>query len=83
MEWAIRWGSPASCLSLGLNYKRPKLRRIVSDPAGMVGVVKCRDRLTRVWIECVSRVRCWIAAVVNARLAMRAFTATTLGDEDG
>jgi putative resolvase len=35
----------------GLNGKRPKLRRILSDPAATVIVVEHRDRLARFGVE--------------------------------
>ena len=35
----------------GLNGKRPKLRRILSDPDAMVIVVEHRDRLARFGVE--------------------------------
>ena len=35
----------------GLNGKRPKLRRILSDPSALVVVVEHRDRLARFGVE--------------------------------
>jgi putative resolvase len=38
-------------VEFGLNVKRPKLRRILSDPSATVVVVEHRDRLARIGVE--------------------------------
>ena len=43
-KWCARWGS-------GLNGKRPKLRRILSDPSASVVVVEHQDRLAGFGVE--------------------------------
>lgn len=59
---AVTWTAPASWsvtsnayavaeVGSGLNGKRPKLRRILSDPSASVVVVEHRDRLARFGVE--------------------------------
>ncbi len=44
-------GEVVTEVGLGLNGKRPKLRRILSDPSASVVVVEHRDRLARFGVE--------------------------------
>ncbi|MDN5744376.1 MAG: IS607 family transposase [Nocardioidaceae bacterium] len=55
----------------GLNGKRPKLRRVLSDPSASVVVVEHRDRLARFGVEHLEA-----ALAAHGRRAMKAFTAT-------
>lgn len=54
-DWAISNGhvvaEVVTEVGSGLNGKRPKLRRIVSDPSAWVVVVEHRDRLARFGVE--------------------------------
>jgi putative resolvase len=55
MAWATsngyEVGEAAREVGSGLNGKRPKLRRILSDPSATVAVMKHRDRLARFGVE--------------------------------
>jgi putative resolvase len=54
-EWATTnghvVGEVVTGVGSGLNGKRPKLRRILSDPSASVVVVEHRDRLARFGVE--------------------------------
>lgn len=63
----------------GVNGRRPELRRVLSDPSGMVIVVEQHDRLARsgwgMWI------RCWPAWRARNRV-MRVVAAAENTDVD-
>jgi len=54
-EWAtdagMEVGQVVAEVGSGLNGKRAKLARVLSDPAATVIVVEHRDRLARFWVE--------------------------------
>jgi putative resolvase len=78
-EWATASGHAAGEVvteaGSGLNGKRPKLRRIVSDPSAGVLVVEHRDRLARFGVEHLEA-----ALVVNGRKILVADPGETADD---
>ena len=55
----------------GLNGKRPKLRRVLSDPSATVVVVEHRDRLARFGVEHLGAALTWMCARLYGRRGAR------------